>query len=155
MYKLLLTILLVTFSASSLFAQRERDGDKFEEIQTIKIGYITKKLNLSSKQAKRFWPIYNKYETEHRQLRRTFVKQYRKNNPNVSHHEARTFVNANIDYQEQKIELRKKFTKSLNNILSDQQITNLFIAEQEFKQMLIKRLRGTNRHNGKPQGGRR
>ena len=56
------------------FAQKETDGAKkdnkfnrekaMEEIQSRKIAFFTKALELSSEEAKVFWPVYDKCEKE-------------------------------------------------------------------------------------------
>jgi hypothetical protein len=35
--------------------------DKREHIESLKISFITQKLNLTREEAQRFWPIYNEY----------------------------------------------------------------------------------------------
>ncbi|WP_315820109.1 hypothetical protein [Paraflavitalea speifideaquila] len=38
-------------------------------MEALKIAYLTQKLNLSTEEAQRFWPIYNKYAAEIRKVR--------------------------------------------------------------------------------------
>ena len=47
-----------------VFAQ---DGERGGRIESLKIAFLTKKLNLSPEEAQRFWPIYNNYAGEIRQ----------------------------------------------------------------------------------------
>ncbi|MBQ0741530.1 sensor of ECF-type sigma factor, partial [Aquimarina celericrescens] len=51
-------LIYVIFIYSGIFAQ---NGSR-EKIKAFKIAYITEKLNLSSKEAQEFWPIYNNHE---------------------------------------------------------------------------------------------
>ena len=44
----------------------KNDGSR---IEALKIAYLTKKLNLSTEEAQKFWPIYNKYSEEIRSVR--------------------------------------------------------------------------------------
>ena len=41
-----------------------------EKVEAMKIGFITDYLDLSSEEAKEFWPVYNKYQDEMEVLRR-------------------------------------------------------------------------------------
>ncbi len=41
--------------------KKEPDGSR---IASLKIAYLTRKLNLSPEEAQRFWPIYNNYANE-------------------------------------------------------------------------------------------
>ena len=61
---LLITLLLIT--TTNVFAQRQH---RFERIKALKTAYITEKVDLSSSEAEKFWPIYNKYEKELHQLK--------------------------------------------------------------------------------------
>jgi Skp family chaperone for outer membrane proteins len=54
-------IFTLCFSASA-----QNSGD---DIQVIKMGYITRQLNLTPEEAQRFWPIYNQYTEEIRKIR--------------------------------------------------------------------------------------
>ena len=57
-------VFIISFSIFS-FAQPNRD-----KIKTLKIAFITEKLDLSEKEAQQFWPVYNAFEEEHFKLRR-------------------------------------------------------------------------------------
>ncbi|MEI7803435.1 MAG: hypothetical protein WCI97_12350, partial [Bacteroidota bacterium] len=64
MKKTILVLMLLT-SVTLLKAQPGMgDGDKKEKIEALKVGYITKQLNLTAEEAKVFWPIYNQYDAE-------------------------------------------------------------------------------------------
>src|SRR5207244_10877172 len=52
---------------------------QMEKIKTMKIGFLTEKLSLSSEEAKTFWPVYNKYQDELETLR----KNHRENIQNA------------------------------------------------------------------------
>ena len=59
---LVLTIGLL-FSILSATAQ-PRDSKRFAAIESEKIAYVTKELNLTPAEAQRFFPIYNHYSNE-------------------------------------------------------------------------------------------
>lgn len=146
MNKLILTTLIFLMGLGSAFAQpgdddRGRRKDRFKEIQAIKVGYITKQLKLTADQAKDFWPIYDEYEQKRRQLFHKFADKYHDDHPNSSPRDARAYIDANISFQEEKLELMKIYTAKLKKVLSDQQVADLYLAEREFKEMLLRRLR--------------
>jgi len=61
MKKIILTTIII-MSFSNLFAQ------KFEKVKALKTAFITDRLDLSSDEAEKFWPVYNQYEKELHQL---------------------------------------------------------------------------------------
>ncbi len=148
MKRQIITLLFILLSTTILFAQRD---DHFERIQALKVSHISERVELTPEQAKAFWPIYDKYENERKELRRKHVQDYIKKNPEANRREATNMVGANIDFQEQQLALKKKFINSLKGKISDDQIDKVFIAEQEFRKMLLRRL--NNNRKGRP--GRR
>lgn len=131
---LLFTIL---FMSLATFAQNR----KIEKVQALKVAFITEKVHLSSSQAERFWPVYNRYENDVRRTRQQFWKSSDQNKSNVSREEARKLIENNLDYQEAVIDLKRKYNDQFLKIISAQQLANLYSAEREFKQMLIQKLR--------------
>ena len=66
MKKIVLVLLLILgFSTAQAQDDKER-----ERIKSLKIAFITQELNLSNKVAQKFWPIYDKYEENRRELYR-------------------------------------------------------------------------------------
>lgn len=121
MKKYLLIALSILLSISSVKAQ-ERNGQRAEKIQALKIAFITQKLKLTSAEAEKFWPVYNQYENE--------IKDLRANN------------NGDVMENEQKLlDIRKKYKPSFEKILGPQRLNDLFNAERDFRNVLIKRLK--------------
>ncbi|MCB9045566.1 MAG: hypothetical protein H6550_05450 [Chitinophagales bacterium] len=144
----LLTMLL---AVTTVIAQPDRDH-KHDRIKALKIAYITEKLDLTSEQAQKFWPVYNRYEKEKWDTRRKFFDKYRNENPTASRDAAREYLEANLDYQENELELKKKYKDELLKTITAEQLVELYNAETGFRQMLIKEL--GKRHGPPPSGSK-
>jgi Spy/CpxP family protein refolding chaperone len=48
----------------------ELQGEKKENIEAMKIAFITNKLELSPEEAQKFWPVYNQYNEKLKDLRK-------------------------------------------------------------------------------------
>jgi len=169
-------ILLATFSvlliASAAYSQEEQrqsppphhqgpggpggpghmDPEHMERIHALKVAFITDKLRFTSTQSAHFWPIYDEYEKEMHTIRGSFFQKYRNSNSfEANSHEARQYIDDNLDYQEQIIQLKRKYNEQYLKVLSAKQVADLYDAEREFKQMLIQQLR--ERHGGNGGGG--
>ena len=57
-------VFIISFSILS-FSQGNRD-----KIKTLKIAFITEKLDLSEQEAQKFWPVYNAFEEENFKFRK-------------------------------------------------------------------------------------
>jgi diphthamide synthase subunit DPH2 len=110
MKKYLLIVLIIGGLSGSSFAQ---DGGRLE---ALKIAYITKKLNLSTEEAQKFWPIYNKYTEE---LRAVKMDQKSKKL-------------SEIDTEDKILQIRKKYNTEFSNALSAEKINNFFRSERDF-----------------------
>lgn len=142
MKKILLCICLafITFNAIG-----QRPGA--EKIKAFKAAYITEQLNLSSKEAQQFWPIYNAHEEtvhklkkEERRLIRA-LKDANQGPDGLSDRQAGEFLDNYIDAETQKSEARKKLIKDLQNVLSNKKILRLIKAENDFNKRLLERVR--------------
>ncbi len=122
-FSLILLSMLGFFSLAK--AQNEK-GLKAEKIQALKIAFITQKLQLTSAEAERFWPVYNQYENE--------IKNLRANNKNGDV----------LDNEEKLLNIRKKYKPSFEKILGPQKLNDLFNAERDFRNVLIRRLKNHN-----------
>lgn len=134
--KKLLAIIMVLLMHNPIWAQQER----FEEIRALKVSLITERLKLTPAQAALFWPEYNKYQAELREIRRKFRAKYQEQNAQATREQAREFINANLDYQAQALELKKKYKDVLLKTITPQQLAQLYDAERDFRKMLIEQL---------------
>ena len=119
MKKIILLILLYASIATPALAQDEqRDMGR---LQAYKIAFLTRKLNLTPEEAQKFWPIYNKYETELRAARiegRTTKKE--------------------IETEEKILNIRKKYNTEFTKAISSEKVNQLFKAEREFSTIVQK-----------------
>ena len=70
MKKLMIMLFLATLGMNA-------QDRKFEEIKAHKTAFITDRVNLTSTQAEKFWPIYNKHEQEVMALRKTQLEGFK------------------------------------------------------------------------------
>lgn len=140
------TLLLIFLSLSQLAAQRpERNGRMSEEnrekIEAAFIAHITNRLNLNSEQAQQFWPVYNEFKAK-----KDALEQERRSLRRAIHHneteDAEKTLKQMFLLREQELSLQKQyFSKEFKQILSADQRLQLYGAEEEFKRMLLRRLR--------------
>lgn len=124
-------LLILAFVAANLGFVKAQDGDdpRGEKIQSLKIAFITQKLGLSASEAQRFWPVYNRYEVEMRQA-------LRDNQSDV------------IDNDERILNIRKRYRGEFANVLGQDRVNTLFRSENEFRGVLMRKLK--NRQQQRP-----
>ena len=125
-----------------------------ERIKAYKTAYITQELDLSSKEAEKFWPVYNDYEKKLFSLRVLKVREERNRIKdqggfeNLSDKEAKEALNTLIQNDKEIIQIKEKLYKDLSDVLSPVKILKLHKAEMDFNKKLLsqyKKNRGQNR----------
>ena len=117
-----LLILLILFGGFVTGKAQDGGETRAEKIQSLKIAFITQKLQLTPDEAQKFWPIYNQYQNNIQNL------QLDKKNGNV------------IEDEQKLLDIRKRYLSSFEKIIGPQKTNNLFNAERDFRAILIRRL---------------
>jgi hypothetical protein len=71
MKKLGLIYGMICWLSLTVLAQDNENNQKPDgsRLEALKIGYLSKKLNLTPEEAEKFWPVYNQYSDEIRKVR--------------------------------------------------------------------------------------
>jgi hypothetical protein len=140
-------ILLILFLSTglSLLAQQTDDNEetKHEKIEVLKIGFITEKLALTSKEAELFWPIYNKFEQDIKTVRRKqreLTKAF-KLKAKPTEQEADKYINEQLLLKQIEIDAIKKYIPEFKKVLPTVKVAKLLSIEQEFKIQLLKKIK--------------
>jgi hypothetical protein len=141
MKKALQLILIALFTVNCTYAQPERGHERMARIHAAKMAYLTDRLQLTAKQSGDFVPLYNEYETELKSIRKSYFKKYKGINPSETDDAtARGYIDDNLDYQQEVIGLKRRYNERFMKVITAQQLTDLYKAEREFRQILKKRL---------------
>ena len=126
MKKLLLIVSFFLTLGSAVVAQSGDDDKKNPggRVEALKIAYLTQKLNLSTEEAQKFWPIYNKYAAEIRKVRI----------------DGRVNKETEIEIEEKLLAIRKKYNSEFGKALSPEKVNAFFKAEKDFGTVLQKEL---------------
>ena len=129
--KKLYFILALIIATSFAKAQDEQASvKKQQDIEALKVAFISKELDLTPDEAQKFWPVYNQYSKE--------IKATRIDNPDV------------LDRDEKILNLRKNYKEQFTKILGPQRVNNMYNAEGRFNQLLFKAMRRQNKLQNRP-----
>ncbi|HLT49701.1 MAG TPA: hypothetical protein VKZ90_04560 [Aequorivita sp.] len=145
--------LIFIFLLASI-AMQAQDG-KHEKIKALKTAYITEKLSLTSNEAEKFWPIYNKYDDKFHALRKKekseIYQKLRDGLDKMNDTEANALIDTSLSLESEQLELRKQMIAELRGIISSKKIIILKKTEDDFKRELLDRYR--NGHSNKGEKG--
>ena len=131
-YKLI-TLLLLLLSISSFAQPGSRFKEKKEQVKSLKVAFITNKLDLTPEESAKFWPLYNAFEDKQHEIRKQRLKVYmdRVNNSDdkLSEKDATTLLNQMESTEEELHQLKKKFITNLKSVLPATKILKLNMEE--------------------------
>ena len=136
--KKLLSILVLCLLVSS-YAQAQKRGNKQERIKSLRIAFITEKLQLTPAEVENFWPLYNEFEKKRSSLRKEY-RQDRKTGE-LTDDEAEKQISSNFENQEKLIALKRTYFEKFKKILPVKKVARLEKAEREFKTEIVKEMR--------------
>lgn len=140
--KKLLTPLLFLCISFSLFSQKSEY--KAQRIKTLKVAFITERLNLSEKEAQQFWPIYNAFDLEEDMLRKTAREKRKQIKDDITEAKAKIILDDLIKFENEKHKMKLDYIESLKTVISAKKIILLKLAEDDFRRKMFEEYK--NRH---------
>ena len=145
--KFILPIILLFISSVS-FSQDFKE--KREKVKALKVAYITEQLELTTDEAQKFWPIYNAFDENQSELRhekmRAILDRFKPGNvEKLSEKDASNSLIQMEKIEEDLFNLKKKFIKDLQGVISAKKIIKLKKAEEDFNRELLKQMREKRR----------
>ncbi|MEP7168811.1 MAG: hypothetical protein ABI855_05525 [Bacteroidota bacterium] len=144
-FKAILVITLMSVASVSM-AQPKRmmkGGDRKEEIEAMKVGFLTRKLNLSPEEAKTFWPVYNQFQNDLdkiREARRGEIKDAKKDFMEMNDKDVEKIVDNEIIFRQNEVDIFKKYHSQFKQVLPIKKVAILYRTEEEFKRELLKKI---------------
>lgn len=127
--KYILTTFLLVFTLHiASFAQQ----NNFEAIESEKIAYITKELKISPSEAQKFFPIYNKYTDQLRDLKKA------KRGGGIPQ-QANSFNGGRRDviaFDAKEVEIKKKYREDFAKVIGQARASQFFQVEEDFNDLL-------------------
>jgi hypothetical protein len=108
--------------------------DKGSQIEAVKVAFITQKIDLSSSQAEKFWPIYQDYQREIREVFKQRKEARNQKNGNDK-------VDGELDFEGRLLEVRKKYKQEFSKVIPPEKVLQFYSAEREFRETMIKELK--------------
>lgn len=136
-----LTIIFVLGFYLLSFSQDNRD-----KIKTLKIAFITEKLNLTEKEAQAFWPVYNSFEEDFMKLRhQSYEKRKKVDFQNISDKDAEALLNEIRTIENKKYTLKENYINDLSKVIPAKKIILLNKVEDDFKRKLFEEFKNRRR----------
>ena len=126
--------------------------ERNQDLQAQKVGFFTKKLQLSTKEAQEFWPVYNNYQLRKNKIiqdRRSITRYYIQNLKNLSEKEIEEMTGNYIRLMKEESDLLQTFHEKFKEVLPISKVMKIYIAEEQYKTLLLRQLRNKRINQGK------
>lgn len=129
-------VLILLLSPARFFSQGDRD-----KVELLRVSFITKKLELGSPEAEKFWPVYNEYNDRVKALRRNLRQSYRKKAEPLTEADAEELFQLELRTRQAEWELHKQYSEKIKGIIGVKKCVRLRLAEEEFKRQMIQQIK--------------
>jgi hypothetical protein len=153
--KKIVIFLFIILSIPSIRSAAQNSN--LEKLNNYKIGFFTKKLNLTSQEAEKFWPVYNDYQSQKNQIQIEKMKLNRNFNLNestLSDKQLEEMGDKYVDYLVQESTLAVTFHKKVKEVLPPVKVIRYYQAENQYKLQLLKELQNAKQQQRQLRPGR-
>ncbi len=122
----------------------ERQQEKKDNIEAMKIAFLTTKLDLTPEEAQKFWPVYNQYSDnlqDLRKKRREDEREAKKNFEDLTDKEIELAIDNDLAFRQKELDLQKEYNTKFKGVLPMKKVSRLYAAEEQFKRVLLDKLR--------------
>jgi hypothetical protein len=110
-----------------------------ERVKAVRVALLTQKMNLSTEEAEKFWPVYNDYEKEQKKIREKF--QPNKNIMALDDASVEKHLLGLLDMEEELVKMKKKYYQNFSKIIGYRKVAILAKSDREFYLAMIERLK--------------
>lgn len=129
-----------------------------ERAMAEKIGFITRKLQLTPEEAQVFWPVYNQYAAAAkeagkatRQARKALKQQ--EGEPEMTEKEMVKRIDAYLNAVKAESSVLEKYNKQFLKVLPAEKVGKLYIAEVQYSKNMLGNLAKRGGHKGMEKKG--
>lgn len=137
--KQLSLIILFSITTIALFGQKRGAGS--EKIEAYRIAFFTQKLDLTEDESKAFWPVYNAYQKELKELRKSERQLSRGNYSEMMDKELEKMIEKRFDLRQKQLDLEQQYYKKFKAVLPMKKVAKLPQIERAFRTALLKKMK--------------
>jgi len=138
-----LPLILLLCSVAPLVCAQDTNGPvtAAEQIDIVRVAtaaerkiMVMQEMNLTSREAEKFWPLYQTYRDEMRivgDIRVRIITDYAASYSTMTNELAEELLDDYVDYMDQQQDLTRKYIKKFRTILPDRKVARYFQLEHK------------------------
>lgn len=133
-WKIWLFSLLAIPALSQNMDETEREPEARKRIEAARAAYITQRLELTTEEAEKFWPVYREFAGKRREL----LQQYREvKNSGKNEQE---LIELQLTLRQQELDLEKEYSDKFLKVIPAEKLVNLRSAEKDFSRIVMRQI---------------
>jgi hypothetical protein len=141
----ILIALLITFGYSFNACAQVRTGEELRNnIESQRVALYTQRMNITPVESQQFWPVYNEYLSKKNELaaeKRKLTKFYLQGSATMTENDIDVVINKYVSIFKSETQLFEEYNKRFRKMLSANKVMKLYLAEIEFKKILLEKIR--------------
>ena len=132
------------------------DPPRKEKMESMRIAFLTQKLDLTPEEAQKFWPVYNEFQKKKEALHKTRRDEMMGSKGNIdslSEKQVEAFVDGEMAFRQKNLDLEKEYHSKFKSVLPIKKVAKLYRAEDMFAHRLLQQI--SEHGNGEGHGGKR
>jgi DNA primase large subunit len=146
---LIVLLAMLTVPVMRIAAQ----NPNLEKLNSYKIGFFTKKLNLTSEEAEKFWPVHNEYQKQKNLIqveKFSLIRNFNQNESTLNDNQMTEIGDKYIAAIVQESTLAVTFHKKLKEVLPPEKVIRFYQAENQYKMQLLNELQAAKKQQRMP-----
>lgn len=144
LFRILIVFIFIALGAKAY----SQTNDTEKALKAEKVAFLTKKLDLTQDEAKKFWPLYDEYWEKKIKIlndRRKLADDFIQNINNITDKEAVDYARRYVESQKRESDLIAEYNKLLLQILPPKKVMLLYQSNYEFKNYLLQKVQETKK----------
>ncbi len=142
MKKILTALLIILISP---FIRLNGQNTNMEKLNAFKIGFFTKRLDLTTTEAEKFWPVYNDYQDKRNKLlveKASIIRNFDRNESSLNDNQLTELGDKLMGLISEESVLAVEFHKKIKEILTPAKVIMFYQVENQYKALLLNELQG-------------
>ena len=112
------------------------------KVEALRVAFISKRLELSTAEAEKFWPVYNEYTDKMQAIKRNLRQAYKRKPEPLTEKDAEELYKLDLQSQQAEADTYRQYSEKLKAIIGVKRMVVLRVAEEDFRKELIKTIKG-------------
>jgi hypothetical protein len=149
-----IVLMMMLLLPAMMFAQGRRgkmSPDVKAQIDQLRKDTYTRVMSLTDAEAQKFWPVFDKMETEMKAVRKDenmIRKDLKNNSSSMSDADMDKKISQMMDDEQKSLNIKRNYYGEFKKVLPIKKVALLPLADREFKKALLEKIKDNRDDNG-------